>query len=59
MPVSLKRVRPPAEGRLSKLGDEVYVGGLVAALVVILGAFLAYGFSYVVGFTDWVALNGG
>jgi hypothetical protein len=59
MPASLKRVQRPAEGRLSKLGDEVYVGGLVAALVVIIGAILAYGLSYLVNFTDWVALNGG
>jgi hypothetical protein len=59
MPASLKRVQRPAEGRLSKLGNEVYLAGLVAALVVIVGAVLVYGLSYVVNFTSWVALNGG
>jgi hypothetical protein len=57
MPASLKRVERPAEGRLSKLGNEVYLGVLVAALVVIVGTILAYGLSYVVNFTSWVALN--
>jgi hypothetical protein len=57
MPASLKRVERPAAGRLSKLGNEVYLGVLVAALVVIVGTILTYGLSYVVNFTNWVALN--
>jgi len=57
MPASLKRVRRPTPGRLSKLGNEVYLGVLVAALLVLVGALVAYGLSSVFSFTNWVALN--
>lgn len=57
MPASLKRARRPTEGRLSKLGNEVYLGVLVTALVVILGTIAVYGLSYVFDFTSWVAIN--
>lgn len=57
MPASPERGRRPERRRLSKLGNEVYLGVLIAALVVIVGAVLAYGLSYVVNFTSWVAQN--
>jgi hypothetical protein len=57
MPLPRRRARRPDQGWLRKVGNEVYLGILVAALVVIVGAVLTYGLSYVVNFTSWVALN--
>jgi hypothetical protein len=44
-------------GRLNTIGSELYVGTLVLAVVIVAGIMLVAGGSYLLDFTNWVALN--
>jgi hypothetical protein len=55
MPV---RANPPGrDGRLRRIGTELYLGVLVVALVLVVGAGLVVAISSITSYVNWVAVN--
>jgi hypothetical protein len=56
VPVRAKAARRH-DGRLQRIGSELYVGVLVVALVLFTGTALVVALSRISSFITWVALN--